>query len=112
MIEDYRFGSITINGKTYNRDVIIHGERVLNPEWWRKEGHSIAIEDLGDLPEQFEVLIIGKGHDGVCEVPQKTLDYLEKKGEIIVQLSTEATETYNRLLSEGKDVVGAFHLTC
>lgn len=112
MIDDYHFGSITINGETYSRDVIIHGDEMLNSEWWRKEGHSIAIEDLGDFPNSFEVLVIGNGASGVCDTPQKTLEYLKKRGEVIVQMTGEATQTYNRLLSEGKDVVGAFHLTC
>ena len=26
MIDDYKFGSITISGKTYNNDVIVHGD--------------------------------------------------------------------------------------
>lgn len=112
MIDDYHFGSITINGDTYNRDVIIHGDEILNPEWWRKEGHSIAIEDLGDFPGSFEVLVIGNGASGVCDVPQETLEYLKKRGEVFVSMTKEATEKYNQFLDEGKDVVGAFHLTC
>ena len=112
MIENYEFGSITINGNTYNRDVIIHGEEVLNGEWWREEGHLMQVVDFGDLPDSFEVIILGRGHDGVCQVPQETLDFLKKRGEVIVQMTTEATQTYNKLLSEGKNVVGAFHLTC
>lgn len=112
MIEDYKFGSITIGGKNYQRDVIIHGEEVLNSEWWRKEGHLMQVEDFGDLPESFEIIVLGRGHDGVCQVPPGTMDFLKKRGEVIVQLTGEATETYNRLLEEGKDVVGAFHLTC
>jgi hypothetical protein len=40
MIDNYEFGSITINGKTYNNDVIIRAEEFLNDKWWRKEGHD------------------------------------------------------------------------
>ena len=113
MIDDYHFGSITINDQNYTNDVIVHGEKMLNESWWRKEGHNLAIEDLSDLPDQFEVLVIGNGHDGVCTVPEETVDFVKNKGvEVIVQMTGEATETFNRLLKEGKDVVGAFHLTC
>ena len=113
MIDDYQFGSITINGKTYNNDVILHGDEMINESWWREEGHNMAIEDLKDLPDKFEVLVIGNGASGVCNVPEDTIEYVKKKGiEVIVQMTGEAVESYNRLLSEGKDVVGAFHLTC
>jgi len=113
MIEDYHFGSITINGKTYNNDVIVHGEEMLNENWWREEGHNMAIEDLKDMPDQFETLVIGNGASGVCNVPEETIDYVKEKDvEVIVQMTGEAVKTYNQLLSDGKDVVGAFHLTC
>lgn len=113
MIEDYKFGSITIDGKIYNTDLIIHRNEILNDQWWRIEGHSIAIEDLKDFPEKFEILVIGNGASGVCEVPDEIVRFFEKKGiEVIVQMTGEATKTYNKLLSEEKDVVGAFHLTC
>ena len=113
MIDDYKFGSITIDGKTYDSDVIIHGEKMVNDSWWRKEGHNIAIEDLKDLPEKFEVLVIGNGASGVCQVTDETIEFVKKKGvEVIVQMTGDATRTYNKLLKEGKDVVGAFHLTC
>ena len=113
MINDYKFGSITINGKTYDSDVIIHGEKMINDHWWRKEGHNIAIEDLKDLPEKFEVLVIGNGASGVCQVPNETIDYVKKTGaDVRIQMTGEAVKTYNQFLSDEKDVVGAFHLTC
>ena len=113
MIDDYKFGSITINGKTYNNDVIVHGEKMLNESWWREEGHNMAIDDLKDLPDKFEILVIGNGASGVCNVPEETIDYVKEKDvEVIVQMTGEAVKTYNQLLKDGKDVVGAFHLTC
>ena len=77
MIDDYHFGSITIGGNTYNRDVIIHGEKVINGEWWRKDGHLMQVEDFGDISDAYEVIVLGRGHDGVCQVPQETMDFLE-----------------------------------
>ena len=113
MIDEYHFGLITINGKTYGSDVIVHGEKLINDRWWRGEGHNIAIEDLKDLPKKFEILVIGNGASGVCQVPDETIDYVKKTGaDVIVQMTGEAVKTYNQFLSDGKDVVGAFHLTC
>jgi hypothetical protein len=31
---------------------------------------------------------------------------------VIAQTTADATTTFNRLAAEGKDVAGAFHLTC
>ena len=111
MIEDYHFGSITIDGTTYSNDVIIRADKII--DWWREEGHNISIDDLKELPDQFEVLVIGNGASGQCNVPQETIDFVEKKGvEVIVQITEEATQTYNKLLEDDKKVVGALHLTC
>ncbi|MBN2096684.1 hypothetical protein JW752_04820 [Candidatus Peregrinibacteria bacterium] len=113
MIEDYEFGSMTINGKIYTHDLILHGERLLNDNWWREDGHNMTIEDLKDLPESFDVLVIGNGASGVCQVPAETIEYVKNRGaDVIVQMTGEAVKTYNRLLSEKKSVAGAFHLTC
>lgn len=113
MIDHYEFGSMTIDGKTYTNDLILYGETVLDDSWWREEGHNIAIKDLAGLPETFDVLVIGDGASGMCQVPKKTIDHIKEAGaEVIVEKTGKATETYNRLLSEGKEVVGAFHLTC
>ena len=113
MIDEYHFGSITINGKTFENDVIVRGDKLINDSWWRDEGHNIAIKDLKDLPEKFDTLVIGNGASGACQVPDKTIDFVKNKGvTVIAQMTGEAVITYNKLLSEGKDVIGAFHLTC
>ncbi len=113
MIDNYEFGSMTINGTTYTNDIILHGDRLLNDKWWREDGHNMAIEDLKDLPDKFEVLVIGNGASGVCKVPEETIKYVKKTGaEVIVKMTGEAVTAYNQFLEEGKDVVGAFHLTC
>lgn len=56
----YSFGSITINGETYAHDVLVFLERV-KANWWRKEGHTLSIEDLDEvLSERPEFLIVGR----------------------------------------------------
>lgn len=131
MIEEYHFGSITIDGKTYNHDVEVrwsgaakgelspYGLEVL--KWWRKEGHVIDIEDIRRILEQNpEVIIIGTGESGVAEVTEKAKDEIKFKGiELIIDLTGEAIKTFNVILEaseeeEGKKrkVIGLFHLTC
>jgi hypothetical protein len=112
MIENYKFGEIKIDGKTYNHDLILFDGKII--DWWRKEGHNVATTDLKDLPEDFEVLVIGNGASGVCKVPKKTVDYIKKELGVglVIEMTGDAVKTYNRLAGKGKKVVGAFHLTC
>jgi hypothetical protein len=44
-LEDYSFGRIVVDGEEQTRDLIVLPHRVLT-NWWRREGHSLAVEDL------------------------------------------------------------------
>ncbi len=112
MIDSYDFGSITIDGKSYSTDVIVFPDRVQDG-WWRKEGHRLSIEDLNDITLfRPEMLVVGTGYYGLMMVPGEVREYLNSKNvELIVEKTTEACKTYNRLVS-AKKIVGAFHLTC
>lgn len=112
-IESYDFGSIVIDGKTYTKDLIVSADK-LKPNWWREEGHSLTVKDVQDIiDKECEILVVGTGHGGVMEVPLETKKYVESLGiEIIAQKTTKAVNTYNKLLDEGRKVIGAFHLTC
>lgn len=111
MIESYKFGSITIDGNNYRHDVIIYGDKV--DEWWRDQGHNVAIEDLKSLPSGIEVFVMGNGHSSRCTFPEETRTFLEGKGiKVIVEKTGDAYKTYNRLVEEGAKVAGGFHLTC
>jgi hypothetical protein len=120
MIEEYKFGSITINGKTYNYDVEVRwtGEVL---KWWRKEGHVFDIDDVKRAVEQNpETIILGTGAYGVCEATSKCQEYIRERGiELIIDKTEEAVKTFNIILEESeeeegkqKKVIGLFHLTC
>lgn len=106
------FGKITIDGETFNSDVIIYPNRV-QASWWRKEGHRLQVADLTEvIDERPEVLIIGTGHNGLMEVPEETLHVLRQEGiEIHVEKTTRAVELFNHM-PEDKKVMAALHLTC
>ena len=112
-ITSYSFGSIVIDGNTYTKDIIVSREGV-KPEWWRKKGHSLVIEDIKRiLDKKPEIIIIGTGYDGGMDIPLETKKLIESLGiELISRKTTEAVKTYNKLSAEGKNVIGAFHLTC
>ncbi len=112
MIDSYEFGRIVINGKRYDSDLIVFSDKVRSG-WWRKEGHRLHVEDLKDVLEvKPEVLVVGTGYSGLMTVPPETRKYVESEGiELMAQKTTEACETFNRLVKSRK-VVAALHLTC
>ncbi|GAH23507.1 unnamed protein product, partial [marine sediment metagenome] len=74
IINSYSFGSITIDGKNYRSDVIIFPDKI-NSRWWRKSGHLLSDEDIGEiLKYKPEMLIIGTGASGLMMVDQKVKD--------------------------------------
>lgn len=112
MIEFYSFGQITINGRRYNRDIIIFPDHIKD-SWWRKEGHKLNLEDLKEIfKAKPAVLVIGSGYFGLMKVPQEVKNHITSKNiELIVENTKQACQTYNSLCQTRK-VVGAFHLTC
>jgi hypothetical protein len=113
MIEAYSFGSLTFAGRRYKEDLKILRGRVFD-NWWRQEGHRVDVGDVRDILEAGpEILIVGMGAYGLMKVSGKLEKTLaEKKIQLIAQPSGEAAKTFNRLVDEGRDVAGAFHLTC
>jgi hypothetical protein len=112
-ITNYTFGKISIDGKTYHSDVIITSNKVKD-NWWRKEGHNLAIADLADvLDANPEVLIIGSGYYGRMQVPEVTRDFLNEKGiQVEVVPTSVAVEKFNQLQQKCARIVAALHLTC
>jgi hypothetical protein len=105
---------MTVEGREYGNDLILFPDRV-SPGWWRREGHSLAPEDLEEVIRYGAVtLVLGTGDSGMMEVPASTRKFLEEKGvELLARPTAEAVAEYNRLREEGREgLVGAFHLTC
>jgi len=120
MIEEYKFGSITIDGKTYAHDVEVRwtGEVL---DWWRGESHIIGVEDVKRAVEQNpEVIIIGTGESGTIKVTEKARDFIKEKGiKLITDLTDSAAKTFNIRKEDSEEeegkpekVIGLFHLTC
>lgn len=112
-IEDVSFGNVTIEGEVYTKDVIVFKDCVRG-NWWRREGHSLAREDL---PEVFErrpqVFVMGCGQHGELKIPAGTRQAFEAAGILLSAMKTpEACEELNRLFEEGADAAGGLHLTC
>jgi hypothetical protein len=112
-ISQYSFGKIEIDGQTYTADVIITPERVLGT-WWRKQGHRLAVADLGEImAAKPDILVVGTGYYGRMAIPEETRRYLcSKELPLREARTTEAVAEFNRLQRESARVVAALHLTC
>ena len=113
MIEQYSFGNIVINGRTFTSDLKILKGRVIS-DWWRKVGHSVSIDDVRDiLDAKPDCFVLGKGKPGLMKADAALREALGTKGiELIEESTSEAIKSFNRLAQEGRDVAAGFHLTC
>jgi hypothetical protein len=110
-LQDYSFGRIVVDGQEQTRDLIVLPERVVT-NWWRREGHSLALDDLreveGGLPEK---LILGTGAHGRLSPPRAVIEELERRGIDVEVLRTgEAVRRYGEL--DERHTAAALHLTC
>jgi len=120
MIEEYQFGFIVIDGKTYRHDLGINwlGEIF---DWPRAESHIIDLEDVIDALEQGpQTIVIGTGEQGLAQVTERAKKAITDRGiELIIDKTEQATRTFNIRKEESfeeegaqEKVVGLFHLTC
>lgn len=113
MIENYRTGMMIVEGKTHRKDLkIVRGE--VKGEWWRKQGHRLSLEDIKDIFEaKPEILVVGDGYASNMRVPDSVKKVLKDRNiELKIENTHDAVKTFNSLLTQKKDVAGAFHLTC
>jgi hypothetical protein len=108
---DYSFGSVRVDGEEHIRDLIVLPERVV-PDWWRREGHSLAMEDLDQVIDELpERLILGCGAHGRLEPPPAVLQELRARGvEVEAMPTADAVRRYGEL--DPECTAAALHLTC
>ncbi len=111
-IDAYEWGTITIDGETYTRDLKIINNKVV-PKWWRKEGHNLLPEDVEDIFDARPgVLVVGTGHDGLMQVSETVTKRLGDAGiQLIAKPTRQAVDEFNRLAGS-PDIAFAAHLTC
>jgi hypothetical protein len=113
-IEDYSPGHVVVDGVEQNRDLIVLPNRVL-PNWWRREGHTLVIEDLADVLEELpERLIVGCGYASQLEPELSVIEALARRGVKVEALPTaDAVSRFEELEARNPAAVAAaLHLTC
>jgi hypothetical protein len=116
-IEATTFGTITIDGKTYEHDVIIRlsGEIAKRKKKLSKKyygtSHVLSKDEAKFIFEDgCEQLILGSGQMGNVHLSPEAEAYFAKKGcAVLLQPTPEAIYTFNH--SHARKI-GLFHVTC
>jgi len=116
-IERTEFGSVTIDGKTYEYDVVIRlsGKVEKRKKKLSKEkygtSHIISKAEAKFIFEDgCEELIIGTGQQGNVRLSPEADDYFENKECVVVALPTPDAIQYFNQSHEKK--IGLLHVTC
>jgi hypothetical protein len=117
-IESTEFGSITIDGKAYEHDVLIRlsGEVVKRKKKLSKKyygtSHTISREEAKFVYEKgCSELILGTGQYGNVELSPEAAEFFDaKRCEVLAQPTPQAIRSFNR--SANKKKIGLFHVTC
>lgn len=116
-IDRTEFGSVTIEGKVYEHDVIIRldGQVKKRKKKLSKAvygtSHTISLAEARHVcQEGAERLIIGSGQDGTVTLSDEATAYLERNGCQVKLLPTpEAIPAWNEAKGH---VIGLLHVTC
>ena len=109
--QDYSFGRLTVDGHEHRRDLIVLPDRVV-PDWWRREGHSLAMEDLDEVVDELpERLVLGVGAQSQLRPDPAVIAALERPGVHVECLPTDAAVRRYGELDERR-TAAALHLTC
>ncbi len=116
-IDDTEFGSITIDGKTYEHDVIIRlSDKVVKRKKKLSKriygtSHTVSEDEARFVFEKgCKELILGTGQYGRVALSPEAAAYFEKKGcKVVAQPTPEAIKVFN---FSRKTRVGLFHVTC
>jgi hypothetical protein len=116
-IESTTFGTITIDGKIYEHDVVIRlsGEVMKRKKKLSKKyygtSHVLSKDEAKSVFERgCEQLIVGSGQMGNVHLSPEADAYFAKKGcKVLLRPTPDAVHVFNR--SHAKKI-GLFHVTC
>jgi hypothetical protein len=113
--EGFTFGSIEVDGTTYDHDLVIDGGEVRK----RRKGPSkplrarfghTPLSASEDIPWDCRRLVIGSGASGSLPVMDEVVEEAERRGvELVIVPTREALE---QLRGDDADTNAILHLTC
>jgi hypothetical protein len=116
-IERTMFGSITIDGQRYERDVIIRLDGKVKKRKKKLSkavygtSHRISLDEAEHVYEKgADRLIIGAGQYGLVELSDEAAGYFGRKGcAVDLMPMKQAIAAWNKAQDQ---VIGLFHVTC
>lgn len=110
-LSGYSFGRIEVDGEEHRKDLVVLPQRLV-AGWWRRDGHSLDIEDLADVMTELpDHLIVGTGASGRMRPDPAAIDELRSRGiEVEVLTTDRAVARYGEL--DPRTTAAALHLTC
>jgi len=111
------FGSITVDGLSYDHDIIItlDGRIKKRKKKLSKSvygtSHKISLDEIRyTCQDQMEGIVIGSGQHGMAELSDEANECLNNSNSrVVVRPTPQAIQEWNK--SEGK-LIGLFHITC
>jgi hypothetical protein len=111
----YSFGSIEVDGTTFDHDIVIDGDRIRK----RRKGPSKALRAAyghtplsaaEEIPWGCRRLIVGSGASGALPITDELLEEATRRGVEVVILPTR--EAIEAIAQGGADTNAILHVTC
>lgn len=112
MIGRFEFGTIVIDGQSYESDVIIFPNGAVE-QWQHKDEHALRPRDVDKIIKaEPEAVIIGLGTVGNLKMRPKAEKRFQEAGiEVMTYRTSKAVETYKELRGQRR-VAAVLHVTC
>lgn len=115
--DSIEWGTVTVDGKEYNYDVVATTKGELKPRTSERDrfgSHSFRKDELERLyKDGAEIIVIGTGTSNLASLSSEAEGFAKEKELRIIKLpSHEAIKRYNKLADEGKRVAAIIHVTC
>ena len=114
-VSDYSFGSVRVDGVTYDYDLVIDRGKIrkrkkaASRKFRETYGHT-PLSIAEDIPWRCRRLVIGTGADGALPVMQQVRDEARRRKVDLIILPT--AEAIGTLTGAAADTNAILHLTC
>jgi len=116
-IDRTMFGSVTVDGQTYDRDIIIRLGGTIKKRKKKLSkavygtSHVVSLDEAKHVYQKgAERLVVGAGQYGLVELSEEAAAYFEKQGcQVDLLPMKEALKAWNEAVGA---VIGLFHVTC
>jgi hypothetical protein len=111
----FTFGSIEVDGKTYEHDLVVDRRRLRKrrkgpSKPFRQEYGHTPLSLAEDIPWNCTRLVIGTGANGALPVMDDVAEEAKRRGVQLVVLPT--SRALEELQGAGKDTNAILHVTC